>query len=36
MRCTISQIYFGKELYLFWAVDLSKTCRVLYQNKFEK
>jgi len=33
---TISQIYFGLELYMFLKGVLSKTCRVLYQNKFVK
>ena len=28
--------YFDKELYMFRTVDLSETCRVLYQNKLEK
>jgi len=36
MWCTISQIYFGIELYMFRTGLLSETCRVLYQNKFEK
>ena len=35
-RCTISQVYFDKELFMFRTVDLSKTRRVLYQNKLEK
>jgi hypothetical protein len=32
----ISQIYFGKKLYMFRTEELSETCRVSFQNKFEK
>ena len=31
-----SQIYFGSKLYMFRAVPLPETCRVLSQNKFGK
>ena len=27
-RCTISQVYFGKELYIFGTVSLSEKCVV--------
>ena len=30
-KCTIPQIDFDKELYMFRTVDLSEICRVLYQ-----
>ena len=48
MRCTISQIYFDKELFMFLTALLSIVrslntvytaigiCYVLYQNKFKK
>jgi hypothetical protein len=32
----ISQIYFGMKLYMFRTEELSETCRVSVQNKFEK